>query len=202
MSANEHEMLLEMLKTLADESRLTLLRLLNEREHTVGELADRVTLGEPTVSHHLAKLRNAGFVTLRMAGNQRFYRVNEVGLARFKRLIGEVEQMPPEPEVVVSDDSWIDGLGWEAADAQALRDYTRNGRMTRYPAKRARQLILLRWLATVFQPDVLYSEGDVNVILKGVYAEDHVTLRRDLVDMGYLRRERGGGKYWVEAEAK
>jgi hypothetical protein len=33
--------------------------------------------------------------------------------------------------------------------------------------------------------------------LKAVYEIGFVTLRRDLVDFGYLRRERGGGKYWL-----
>jgi hypothetical protein len=33
-------------------------------------------------------------------------------------------------------------------------------------------------------------------VLKSVYEADFVSLRRDLVDFGYLRRERGGGKYW------
>jgi DNA-binding transcriptional ArsR family regulator len=61
-----------MLKALADDSRLALLRLLNEGERTVGDLARQVDLGEPTVSHHLSRLREAGLVTLRMAGNQRF----------------------------------------------------------------------------------------------------------------------------------
>jgi hypothetical protein len=40
----------------------------------------------------------------------------------------------------------------------------------------------------------------VNAILKSVYEPDFVSLRRDLVDFGYLRRERGGGKYWLATE--
>jgi predicted transcriptional regulator len=190
----------DMLKTLADDKRLLMLRLLHEREHTVGELAGRVELGEPTVSHHLAKLRENGFVTLRMAGNQRFYRANEAGLNAFKRFVSDIEKMPQSYDKRTSDESWIDALGWSAEDAQVLRDCTRNGVMTLFPAKRKKQLVLLRWLATLFEADRMYTEPEVNAILKRVYAEDFVTLRRDLVDMGYLRRERGGGKYWVSNE--
>ena len=86
MSAPIYYDILPMLKALAEDSRLALLRYLHEREHAVGDLAERLGLSEPTVSHHLARLREAGLVSLRMAGNQRFYRVNEAGLARFKRL--------------------------------------------------------------------------------------------------------------------
>ena len=193
----QQKRLLDMLKAVADESRLSLLRLLNEREHTVGDVAERVELTEPTVSHHLARLREAGLVTLRMAGNQRFYRVNDFGLKRFKHLVAEIEQTPPQPEPLVSDDGWIAALGWDAWDQSVLHDHTVNGRLTHLPAKQKKLLVILRWMATLFQPDRLYTEPEVNAVLKGVYEEDYVSLRRDLVDFGYLRRERGGGKYWL-----
>ena len=32
-------------------------------------------------------------------------------------------------------------------------------------------LVILRWLATFFQPDRLYSEAEVNAVLKAVYEE-------------------------------
>lgn len=202
METPQEEPVLFMLKALADESRLALLRLLNEREYTVGELAEKVKLGEPTVSHHLSRMREAGLVTLRMAGNQRFYRINETGLAKFKKLAADVEKLPPAAEEpVVSDNQWISALGWSDEDQQVLRDYTQNGRLTRFPNKQKKTIVVLRWLATLFQPDRLYSESEVNTILKSVYEEDFVSLRRDLVDFGYLRRERGGGKYWLAPES-
>jgi predicted transcriptional regulator len=197
MAEHREESILYMLKALADESRLTIFRLLHEREYTVGDLAEKIGLTEPTVSHHLAKLREAGLLTLRMAGNQRFYRVNERGLAKFKQLTAEIEQTPPQPEQVVSDNAWIDALGWEAVDQQVLREYTTNGKLTNLPSKQKKLIVILRWLATLFQSDTMYTEPQVNGILKAVYETDHVGLRRDLVDFGYLRRERGGGKYWL-----
>ncbi len=84
MNQYSENSLLEMLKALADDSRLTLIRVLNDGERTVGDLAGLLNLGEPTISHHLSKLRENGLVNLRMAGNQRFYRVNETGLERFQ----------------------------------------------------------------------------------------------------------------------
>jgi hypothetical protein len=197
MEKHVQEDVLDMLKALADESRLALLRLLNSGERTVGDLARQVDLGEPTVSHHLTRLREAGLVTLRMAGNQRFYRVNETGLARFKRLAGEVEKTPPAPEPVVPDDQWIAALGWSLEDQQILREHTLGRQLTHLPARQKKTLVVIRWLATFFEPERLYTEAEVNEVIKSVYAEDYVSLRRDLVDLGYLRRERGGGKYWL-----
>ncbi len=194
------ENVLDMLKTLADDSRLTLLRILNTGETPVGELAVKLDLSEPTISHHLAKLRESGLVTLRMAGNQRFYRVNETGLARFKRLVMEIEKTSPAPEQTASDHAWIRELGWSAADQQVLRDYTEGQKLVRLPSKRGKTQVILRWLATLFEPQRLYTEKEVNEIIKSVYSEDFVSLRRDLIDMGYLRREMGGGKYWRTPE--
>jgi hypothetical protein len=189
--------LLTMIKALADENRLKLLRFLHTDEHSVGELARLIDLGEPTVSHHLAKLREAGLVTLRMAGNQRFYRVRQEGLAQLKTAIATIEQMPPQPESETRDESWIAALGWDVEDQYILRDHTRNGQITILPAKQRKLLVILRWVATHFEADRLYTEAEVNTLLKAVHAHDFVTLRRELINFGYLRRERGGGKYWL-----
>lgn len=47
-----------------------------------------------------------------------------------------------------------------------------------------------------FEPDRLYDEAEVNAILADD-APDVATLRRLLVDYGYLGR-RNGGAYWRE----
>lgn len=57
-------------------------------------------------------------------------------------------------------------------------------------------MIILCWLVSLFEKDRFYTELEVNEILKEVYEVDFVALRRDLIDFGFLRRERGGGKYW------
>ncbi|MCE9523689.1 MAG: metalloregulator ArsR/SmtB family transcription factor, partial [Alphaproteobacteria bacterium] len=61
-------MLLNFFKALAHESRLRLIGFVAEREHSVQELATRMALKEPTVSHHLALLREVGLVSLRQDG--------------------------------------------------------------------------------------------------------------------------------------
>ena len=79
------EPVLMFLKILADESRLKLLRLISQGEQTAGDLAGKMNLSDPTVSHHLTRLREAGLVTLRMAGNQRFYRLKPAGWRGLRR---------------------------------------------------------------------------------------------------------------------
>jgi DNA-binding HxlR family transcriptional regulator len=191
-----------MLKALADDSRLAILLMLNLHECAVNELAQATKLTDPTISHHLARLREAGLVSLRMAGNQRFYRVNEEGLALFKQLANEIELTPPDPGLNVSDDRWIAELGWDAQDQQVLKEHTHNGKVTSLPNKLKKTVVVLRWVATLFEPGKVYTEPEVNAILKEVYAWDYVSLRRDLIAMGYLEREPGGAKYWLAVEEK
>ena len=190
---------LQLLKTVADEHRLLMLRLMNGQERSAGELAELVRLSEPTVSHHVSKLHSAGLLNLRMAGNQRFYRVDPKKLAQFKAMVAKIEIMPQEPERAVSDNAWIDALDWDEADKKILRDYTRDGQLTRIPTKDKKCMVIVRWLATRFQPDVRYTEKQVNTILTEVFA-DYASLRRMLVDFGFMRRERGGGDYWLTPE--
>lgn len=198
MTKYEQRMLLEFFKALADESRLKLLSLLGQGERNVGDLADLLGLSEPTVSHHLSKLRMVGLVNLRTEGNQRFYRLDTARLGKLKQLVGDIENMPPE-EKTESDDTWIDGLELSEWERKVLRDYTFNERIEQLPTKQKKLLVILRWLATKFQPDVKYTEREVNAILTQ-YHQDYAGLRRDLVDFGFLRRERGGGKYWLAPE--
>lgn len=52
-----------------------MLELLSQREHSVGELAQRLAVPQPKVSNHLACLRWCGFVTSRREHRTVFYRV-------------------------------------------------------------------------------------------------------------------------------
>jgi hypothetical protein len=80
-----------------------------------------------------------------------------------------------------------------------LHDYTLNGRLVRLPTKDKKWQPILRWLATKFQPETTYTEKQVNAILLEVHP-DYATLRRYLVEFGFMRRERGGGNYWLTPE--
>jgi hypothetical protein len=46
---------------------------------------------------------------------------------------------------------------------------------------------------------VRYTEKQINALLTEVHP-DYATLRRSLVEYGFMRRERGGGDYWLTPE--
>jgi DNA-binding transcriptional ArsR family regulator len=191
---------LSALKALADENRLKMVALLMKSERNVSDLAGLMELSEPTTSYHLSKLRAGGFLHLRTKGNQRFYSLNPKKLEELKRDIDQIDTLL-DTDDEETDDSWIDALPMSESDRKVMGDYTTDGRLHQVPAKQKKLLVILRWLATKFEAGVMYSERDVNAILTR-YHEDYARLRRDLVDFGFLRRERGGGKYWVTPETE
>jgi hypothetical protein len=68
------------------------------------------------------------------------------------------------------------------------------GRIIRLPAKLSKKNKLSIALLDAFEFDTEYSEPQLNEILK-TYLDDFALVRRTLVDMGYLERDRYGKSY-------
>jgi ArsR family transcriptional regulator len=62
-------------KALGDKTRLSILNLLSVREMCVCEIMAALNLTQPTASHHLGILENAGIVKDRKEGRWVFYRI-------------------------------------------------------------------------------------------------------------------------------
>jgi DNA-binding transcriptional ArsR family regulator len=68
--------LLQFFKALANENRLKLVGAIAQQERSVEELASILELKEPTVSHHLGKLKELQLVNMRAEGNTHYYRLD------------------------------------------------------------------------------------------------------------------------------
>jgi DNA-binding transcriptional ArsR family regulator len=66
---------------LAEPTRRRILAELRGAERNVGELVGSLDLPQPTVSKHLKVLREAGFVSARVAAQQRIYRLEAAPFA-------------------------------------------------------------------------------------------------------------------------
>lgn len=78
-----------LLKALADPTRLRILSLLSryEGEVCVFEIVESFTLEQPTISHHLRILRDAGLVDCRKKGLWAYYYVRREALGRAQEVI-------------------------------------------------------------------------------------------------------------------
>ncbi|MBA4100587.1 MAG: transcriptional regulator [Hyphomicrobium sp.] len=73
----------EFLKALAHENRLLILCLLSERERSVTELENLLSLSQPTVSQQLARLRLDGLVETRRDGRTVYYQLADEATRKF-----------------------------------------------------------------------------------------------------------------------
>jgi len=79
-------------KALGDDSRLRILRHLADGDLYLTEIAERMGLSKPTVSHHMVLLRAAGLVTVTESGGLTYYTLRRERLAEatpdLHRLVG------------------------------------------------------------------------------------------------------------------
>ena len=89
-------------KALADPTRQQIMELICCGWMNVGEIVDVVGVRQPTVSHHLAILRDAGLVIIRSEGKHTYYTLNQKRVASCCGQLMEV--FAPEAELDESDE--------------------------------------------------------------------------------------------------
>lgn len=105
------------------------------------------------------------------------------------------------------------GLNYTAARAQLLEEnaeriaqaevehrtvvsrFFKDTALTAFPAKRKARAHVLLYLVNYFEPGRTYTEKQVNEILSALWS-DFAYVRRELVDYGYLKRDKAG-TYWL-----
>lgn len=185
MPPEEFEALLHFFKVLADENRLKLLGILATREYSVEELAALLQLKAPTISHHLARLKELELVKMRTEGNTHYYQLGAETLhATSKGLLSSEKMVELVPMQEMEGDAW---------ERKVLRDFFEGPQLKEIPASRKKRSIVLRWLASLFEPGTRYSEAQVNEIIKR-HHPDASTLRREMIGEHLLQREQG--IYW------
>jgi ArsR family transcriptional regulator len=89
--------IVKILRVVADPNRLRILLLLEREELSVAELQEILTMGQSTISTHLAQLKQAGLVEDRRTGKYSLYRlVSHVGTGVLAGLLDEAREEIPE----------------------------------------------------------------------------------------------------------
>jgi DNA-binding transcriptional ArsR family regulator len=172
--------LLVALKALSDASRLRIVGLLAEgRPMSVEDLARALALSPGTVVHHLNRLREARIVE---AKPRRPYMDYSLRLGRLAEIGAELNRIDREQSGAAA--AWA-----TPEEAKVLRSFFEGDRLVSIPAQRSKRLIVLRQLAeTVFERKHKYPEKEVNQRL-AVWNPDAASLRRYLVDEGFMTRK-------------
>jgi hypothetical protein len=88
----------------------------------------------------------------------------------------------------------------EEESGRILRKYFPDGPegpLKTFDMKEKSKLAVLRQIVKHFKTDNTYSEKEVNEILKNVY-KDFATVRRYLIEYGFMDRKSDGSQYWVK----
>lgn len=84
-SAEHFSLLAETFQALGDASRVRIVWALSREELCVGDIARRVSMSQPAVSHHLRTLRNLKLVKVRRDGRSSFYSLDDDHIDRLLR---------------------------------------------------------------------------------------------------------------------
>lgn len=180
--------LLTFFKALADETRLRMAGLLARESYTGEQLAAQLGLSPATISHHLARLSEAGLVTSETSGHARFYRLRLDAVHQLAARLADKDALSQAAQETIPDDY----------DRSVMRNYARaDGTLKEIPAQQKKLQAVLRHLAREFEEGRKYTEKQVNTIL-GRFHPDTASLRRALIE--YKLLERGNNQYWRAAD--
>lgn len=171
---------LTILKLLADETRVRILRALGEKDSYVELLAERLQLSEPTISFHLKKLLAAGLVDAR---REQYYTVYSL---RRSVLDQPLSSLILEP----ADEQAAESMREEAYRRKVLNSFMPQGYCETMPAQLKKRMIVYAEIFSHFPPGA-YTEKEVNEIISR-YHGDYCLVRRAFVDFGWMSRTPGG----------
>lgn len=164
---------------LAEQSRLKVVSALALGATTESDVVNATGLDPKTVRKALDRLIKGGLVDATASDGLRVVVERLKGAAQ--RAAAERPQTRPED------------LGATADQAQVLRNYLVDGRLTHIPSNRGKRRVVLDFLGGQFEPGRVYPEEQVNYLL-GRFHADYASLRRALVEEEVL--ERREGSYW------
>lgn len=171
---------LQLLKVLADETRLAILNILLSQDSYVEKLACELSLTPATICYHLKKLEAAGVVK---CSRSQFYIIYSLNRDIFDK---------PLYELIKADTPAIEGE--EKYENEVLSHFFKYGKLTQIPTQRKKREIVLRKIAQEFNSGQKYTENEVNEVIHRFH-EDHCTIRREMVACGIMTRE--NEMYWL-----
>src|SRR4051794_8194695 len=164
---------------LAEDDRLRVFAALVLGSTSAGDVEEVTGLDHQRVVRALERLTSGGLVEAAPAGGLR------ARTERFKAAARRAAAARPQFDAKE--------IGATPEQAEVLRNFLVDGRLTSIPAQRSKRRVVLDFLSQQFEPGQAYPERDVNMKL-GLYHRDYAALRRYLVDEEFL--ERRDGFYW------
>lgn len=75
--------------------------------------------------------------------------------------------------------------------------FDKTGHLKEFPSKEKKKIAVLRYILKNFKQGEKYNEKQVNLVLKRIY-DDYVSIRRALIEYGFMDRKDDCSQYWVK----
>lgn len=167
---------------ISDPKRLLILALLAEEDRPMygQEIAEHLGVTPQTISHHLQIMKNGGLVREQRENAYRYYSLDKANIQHIR-------------ETFFADNSL--GLPTKREIGhKVIESFFQDGHLLRIPKHNTKRHVVLLELAKAFEWGHIYTEAEVNTILKHAY-EDTASLRRYMIDEQIMLREHG--RYWL-----
>ncbi len=168
---------IEIMKSLADASRLSVLNSLMDKPQYVEELSHRLNLSASTVSFHLKKLEKAGLIYKIKEQYYIVYHIREDILEMTLRELTDFENI----------EKYLQEERIEKYEQKVLKTFFKRNKLIKLPVQRKKKLIVLDEFVRRFEPEREYSEKEVDEIIKPVFS-DYCTIRRLMIDEKLMKR--------------
>lgn len=181
------------IRALADDTRLQILELLALNEQMLAqEIIAQLEVGQSTVSRHLQQLVAAGFVTEQRAGDTN--KLYQLQTERVDDLFARLRQL-----LTAANVSTILSDARRTLPEALHRFIDRDGLVTQWPRRERDRKAVLDYIVSKLTRNHLYNEAEINDALNELHTfGDPASLRRYLIDYGYLGRTSSGDRYWRE----
>lgn len=171
---------INIMKALADSSRLRIVNSLMEKPQYVEELAQRLNLAVSTVSFHLKKLEGANLVFRR---KEQYYVVFHLNDRIFYTTLKEITSFQ-------NDNKAIQDERIEQYKGKVLNTFFENGMLTKLPAQHKKRMIVLEEILKLFSKDKIYPEKEIDSVIENIF-DDYCTIRRLFIDNKMMFRTKG-----------
>ncbi len=171
---------IKLFKSLADKSRLLILKSLIKEPMYVELLAERLQLTAPTISFHLKKLEDANIVK---SSKEQYYTVYSINEDVLKSAI--IDLIKEE-----SSEENIQNQREEEYRKKVIENFFEYGKLKNIPVQRKKKLIVLEEIAKAFEIGKEYTEREVNIIIAD-FNDDFCTIRREFISEKMFTRNNG-----------
>jgi hypothetical protein len=173
--------ILSFVKAMASAERLRIVGLLSQGSKRIVEIADSLGMHPSEATRHLEQLAASGVVH----EADGVYDLDERAIETLAR--GQFEGKRPVYEAHEEKQEDV---------RKVLKTYLNaDGTIKQLPQEGKKMLVILNFILDAFAFDTNYTEKEVNTILRRFHM-DTATLRRNLIDYGFMARESDGTKYW------